>query len=363
IPVGISDPEDNLVVQSVTVWPSGTYDPFTGLVCLTPQNTGMITLIVAATDECGLTGADTTWINVELTDGPVIECPSIPINAFVCGADTVCQSVAITPPDAQVSVSYGWFANGQLCFVADTAGVYQIELIATAACGADTCVITFNVAQGQKPEFSCPPDTQLLLCEPGAICIPVGALPQGAEVTVSPSGTYNAGLVCFQADTAGRYDITVIALTTCGGDTCSFSVDVNFNTPPEITPVGIQGPDTDTLISVCDPGHQEVCLEFTLTDVDSNIVQITVPPFATYDWVDSTVTICFTPDTSGSYDLWLQAADECDTATFDTVFVIIDADSTPSIICLDTVATEFCEPGSVCYPINFAPSSATLSSP
>ena len=54
----------------------------------------------------------------------------------------------------------------------------------------------------------------------------------GATVTVSPIGTYNAGDVCFQADTSGHYVLKVKASTSCGSDSCNLIVDVTLNSHP-----------------------------------------------------------------------------------------------------------------------------------
>jgi len=98
------------------------------------------------------------------------------------------------------------------------------------------------------------------LCAPAEICRPV-SIPVDSVVTVSPIGSYDAGEVCFMADTAGRYEIAVEAHSDCGNASCTFVVNVDMNTPPiaddPTSPL-------DTFLCVSD----EICYQFTGNDID-----------------------------------------------------------------------------------------------
>ncbi|MCH9032355.1 MAG: hypothetical protein IIB00_08870, partial [candidate division Zixibacteria bacterium] len=65
---------------------------------------------------------------------PVVTCPG-PSTVFLCAPDTVCVS-ALTISDREnnvvdTSVSFGSIVGDQICFPADTAGIYTITVIAT----------------------------------------------------------------------------------------------------------------------------------------------------------------------------------------------------------------------------------------
>lgn len=351
--VGISDADGNLDPASVSVWPNGSYNPITGKICLTPPDTGAMAVIISATDYCGLTGADTTWVVANINPSAVITCPSKPINVFLCGPDTVCQMVEISPPEAIVSASFGSFVDGELCFPADTAGIYRIELIASTDCGADTCEIVCVVEQGAIPSFSCPDDTTIFVCGPQTICRPVGVIPSGSVIEVSPIGSYNAGMVCFPVDTSGHYEITISASADCGGDTCVFAVDVVVNTPPTIDPL------PDTAIVVCDLGSEEVCLEVAINDPDQAQLSVRVSAPARYD--AELGAICFTPGATGFYTLWVRATDQCGARVFDTFKVEIISDEIPLINCPDTLDVVFCETTDYCLLVEVNSSLAVLS--
>ncbi|MCH7877925.1 MAG: hypothetical protein IH914_01235, partial [candidate division Zixibacteria bacterium] len=349
-PVGISDADDN--IAGVSVLPFGSYNPISGLVCLTPADTGAIAVIISVVDSCGLIGADTTMVVVTIGPDVSIECPLVPFNVSLCGPDTVRQMITVNPPDAQVTTTFGEYANGQLVFFADTAGTYQISLIAQGGCGVDTCLLTFVVIQGQVPKFNCPADTSIFLCAPAEICRPVGVLPDGANVTILPAGRYQAGMVCFDADTTGRYVITALAQTACGNDSCTFTVDVTINSAPFVTSLA------DTSALMCDLPGVQICRFAPVSDVNGNLLKVNVPAFATYD---ASGQICFTPDTAGTYRLFVEAVDSCGVRVADTFLVEILSVAPALIICPDTVAFEFCFDITQRFGLDITPAEAIVS--
>ncbi len=351
IPVGISDAEYDLL--DVRVLPYGSYDPITGTVCLTPIDTGSIAVIIVATDSCGAVGADTTWITPQIVPQATIACPPDTIDVMLCGADTVCQIIDVSPASSVVSASFGTYANGQLCFFADTSGVYEVALSAGSGCGTDSCNVVFNVVIGGQPAFTCPPPSSEFLCAPGLVRRPVGVITGGAIVTVSPVGSYDAGMVSFNADTAGLYTITTVATSECGSDTCVFEVNVELNAPPTIVAL------PDTSVFICDIGTVEICRTVDANDVRGGIVAYETPSFASFDTLSSS--ICFTPDTAGVYQLWTRVTDSCGISAVDSFTVTVTADVSPVIVCQDTVSVEFCEPVTQCFAVEVGPQSAVLS--
>ncbi|HOP05915.1 MAG TPA: hypothetical protein PLF13_01355, partial [candidate division Zixibacteria bacterium] len=240
----------------------GTIDTLNNQICFTPDVSGNYEFIVEVTDPCGETDADTVVVSITFGQFAAIDCPTEPIDVFLCAADEICQMVDVTPASASVSVSFGSYANGEVCFTADTAGIYEIEMIATESCNADTCLITFNVEIGQAAQIDCPAAASKFLCQASDVCVPVGIQGSGVSVAVSPVGSYSAGSVCFPADTSGHYEIEIIATTDCGIDTCILVRDVTINSAP----IAVDPPSPiDTFM--CATG--QVCYQFEASDADA----------------------------------------------------------------------------------------------
>ena len=289
----------------------GSIDTATNKVCFTPTTGGNYDFIVSVSDSCGATDQDTIRVTVSFGEHAVIDCPTGPINVSLCGAGQVCQALAITPVAATVTTSLGSYAGGQLCFTADTSGTYQIKVIATAACQPpDTCDLTFNVSIGASPQISCPAPQSRFICQPGDNCIPVGVMGAGATVTVTPFGTYNAGNVCFPADSSGHYVLKVKATLPCGSDSCFVTVDVTI----DALPIAVD-PQTPKDTFLCAPA--EICYQFSANDANGGPLSWTKLTGA------GTVTTgglwCFTPITAGSYSVSVIVADSCGRADTTTL--------------------------------------------
>jgi hypothetical protein len=227
----VADPDGLAGIIESMVEGFGTIDTAANRVCFTPGASGDYTFILSATDPCSEVGADTLVISVEVGTAAAIDCPVAPIDVFLCDPGQVCQLLDIVPLGAVVAATYGTYANGELCFTADTAGTYLIRVIAATDCGADTCYLTFNVNIGQPPQIDCPAPGAVFVCDVGdEVCTPVGVVGDNATITLPPFATYSGGNVCFNADTAGHYEIEMIAETACGADTCVIVVDVTLNT-------------------------------------------------------------------------------------------------------------------------------------
>ncbi len=343
----VGDVDGNL--QSVTV-NYGSYDPITATICFTPDTVGVYAITLTAVDSCGETAEGTTLVTV--TTGPAAEitCPIDPFNVFTCEAFQYCIPLEITPPNAQVTPSYGIYENSQLCVDIDTAGWYSIDVIADGPCGSDTCTVAVEVVFGDTPELTCPGDTSVFLCGPSDICRPLTVDPVSAEVTISPIGTYAEGQVCFTADTAGHYVLTAVASDACGEDTCELIVDVSFNTAPTV----MAGPDTSYFQCV----FEEICRPVTIGDVDDNIDSVRVTPLGSYNENESTV--CFTPPGEGTYCLIVTAYDACDETRADTVCITVTTGEYATIECPEPTERHLCESEAICVPLTIEPASAEV---
>ena len=346
--VSVSDVEQNIQTISTNI---GTYHSESGTVCFTPAAAGEYFVITTASDECGRTGVDTTVVTVTTGDAALIVCPEEPIIDTICQKENICYPLTITPLNAVITTSFGEYENGQLCFFPDSSGTYRINVEAVAPCGTDECTIEFIVVIGEAAYVSCPVDTTVFLCDPASICIPVQVTPAYARVTILPTGSYSDGKVCFDADTAGTYLITVIGKTYCGYDTCQTRVEVGFDLPPHVN-AGI-----DTTYFQCQ--FQEVCRPVTITDADNGIDSVKVSPVGYYD--SQSKTICFLPDRIGTQCLTVTAYDECGEKGVDTVCITVTTGLVADIQCpTGPISRRLCDPGQVCFPLTIIPASATI---
>jgi len=317
----------------------GAIDTSLNQICFTPTTAGSYDFVVKVTDPCNEMAFDTVNVLVAFGEVAQITCLEGPVDVALCAADEVCQALTITPTTAVVTTSFGTYSGGQLCFQADTTGTYVITVIADEDCGSDTCQVVFNVDIGQAAQIDCPAASQQFICEPGDVCIPVGVFGTGAVVTVSPIGTHTSGTLCFPADTSGHYEITVIASTTCGTDTCVVVTDVTVNSAP----VAVDPPSpVDTFL--CAPG--QICFQFDASDVDNNLDEWR--RLSGDGTVSTTGLWCFDATGNGSKTVTVEIIDDCGAADTTTLTYNITVNSAP-VVTLPGDETRFlCAPGPVC---------------
>ncbi|MDH3889775.1 MAG: T9SS type A sorting domain-containing protein [candidate division Zixibacteria bacterium] len=185
---------------------------------------------VIATNDIGADTCDFT-VDVTLLFPPVIACPDLPIDEFLCAPGDICIPLVIENSVLPVAVSYGTWADDVLCFNADTAGQYVINLGVSESCGEAFCEVVINVSMGSGPVISCPDEpsvtvdsTDALICEEMMIA---GA--DEVEILVDNQDyqvTWANDTVCFSANVVGSFTATFIAANSCGADTCAVSVTV-----------------------------------------------------------------------------------------------------------------------------------------
>ncbi len=317
----------------------GAIDTAANEVCFTPTADGSYEFVVRVTDNCGATARDTIVVDVTFGEFASISCPSQPINVSLCSVDSVCQLVNITPAGATVTVSQGTYANGELCFYAAASGTYDITVIAEALCSTDTCVVSFNVEIGEAAQIDCPAATELFLCDIDSVCIPVGVVGSGATVTVSPIGNYEAGNLCFLADTAGHYEIEMIASTTCGTDTCLVVADIEINSNPvAVNPTS----PVDTFL--CDPA--QVCYQFGASDIDGgSLVWNRVSGNGT---VTANGLWCFDANADGDYTVVVAVTDSCGAADTTSLTYNVGVNTAPVFAFGNDTTIFQCVPEQVC---------------
>jgi Secretion system C-terminal sorting domain len=341
LPYTVSDPQGLAKLQEALVSGYGTIDTALNKVCFTPASSGTYQFIASVTDSCGASDRDTINVTVTLGVAAQITCPSSPISVSLCTPGQVCAVLPISPASAVVTTSLGTYSAGQLCFTANSTGIYNIRVIATTPCGADTCDLVFNVTLGQAAQITCPPPQNVFLCSAGSVCVPVSIIGPGATVTVSPSGTYSAGTVCFTANASGTYNLQIIASTACGTDTCSLSVNVTIDSAPIAT-----NPPASVDTFLCATAN--ICRQFAASDVNGGT--LTWTRLSGAGTVSSTGLWCFTALSSGAYSVVASVADSCGKA--DTVAMIynVTLNSAP-VLTLGNDTTYFmCAIGMGCKP-------------
>jgi len=338
-----SDPDGNLTSCEVS---PGTLSGDT--VCFTPVE-GANTITLIATDACGEADTAEICVIVEMGDFVQIDCPLDTIDIWLCNAGEVFWPLDIMGDNYQVQTSSGTWHNDSLCFFANTNGLYNIEVIATSECNKDTCYVLFDVLISEEVSITCPSDTTVLLCGPDTRCFQYGVSSNVDSVRVSPPAyIINDSTVCVPLLEAGDSTMTMIADGPCGSDTCTFTVTARFNSPPDVDA------GNDTTFTLCD--LSEICIPFTATDIDTNIVNVTSSLGVVED-----SQVCFTPQDFETYDIIIAAVDECGASDSDTVVVTVNPGGTVNIVCPSDIQYDtICGPTTICDSVTIMPENAQV---
>jgi len=319
----------------------GSLDTVANRVCFTPTGDGDYEFIVSVSDSCGATDLDTINVNVNFGEIAAINCPGDTIDINLCAPDTICQMLDITPTTVTVTTSLGSYNNGQLCFYADTSGIYTSQVVATSGCGADTCQVVFNVNIGAVAQITCPDPANIFMCQADTVCLPVSINGSGVNVSVSPIGSYSAGNICFAADTSGHYELKVVASTNCGSDSCMVVADVEINSPP----VAVNPPASIDSF-VC--SATQVCYQFSSSDINGgSLVWSRLSGIGT---VNAAGLWCFDATGNGSYAVTAMVVDSCGAADTVNMTYNITVDNAPEIAFGNDTTIFLCNIDSVCIP-------------
>ncbi|MDH3938192.1 MAG: T9SS type A sorting domain-containing protein [candidate division Zixibacteria bacterium] len=346
VPISFGDAEDNLVEVLTDV---GYYDESTGEICFVAETSGQYCVSVIAIDDCDLADTLNACVTVDIGEYVQITCPEDTVQAEpICGPETVCVPLDIIGNNYTITTSFGSYAEGELCFQADTAGIYEITVIGTADCNSDTCDILVKVIIPDEATIACPADTAQLFCGPDTLCFDFTVSAATTSVAVSEPAYLSEGMVCVPVLEPGTIEVTMIASSNCNADTCAFTVTATFNSPPSV----VTGPDTT--LTVCEP--YEVCIPFTADDPDDNIIEIS----STHgDIIDNEV--CFTPDGFGIHEVIVSVRDACGEAAYDTTFVNVLSGGSPLIVCPPTTVFDtLCGPDSICITMPISPANAEV---
>lgn len=354
----LSDPNGLSKLTQALVSGPGTIDTAAHKVCFTPTTSGTYQFIVGVTDSCGASDRDTINANVTIGQPAAISCPSGTITKFLCSAGQICQPLTITPAGATVTPSFGAYSGGSLCFQADTSGTYNIRVIASTPCKADTCRLTFAVTINRPPVVNVGSNQNIFQCTAGQICWPVSVTDPDNNIDsvklISGPGVYNGSTICYTPSGSGTSTFVLKAFDHCGATAQgSVNVTVTINSAPTVA-FG-----ADTTLSLCQP--QQVCLNYTVSDPNGlgKITESMVSGFGTIDTANNKV--CFTPTTSGSYQFIVAATDSCGASDRDTIVANVTFGQQAHITPVTSpISVSLCAAGQVCQQLTITPAGATV---
>jgi hypothetical protein len=346
VPIAFGDAEDNLVEVLTDV---GYYDDATGEICFTAESSGLYCVEVIAIDVCGLADTLDACVTVDIGEFVQINCPQDTLPAEpICGPTEVCVPLEIIGNNFTVTSSIGAYGEGELCFPADTAGIYEITVIGIAECNRDTCMVYVEVTIPDEAVITCPADTALLTCGPDTICLDYTVSASVEMISVTEPAYLSENQVCVPILEAGSLEITMIATSICNSDSCSFTVIADFNSPPEI----VSGPDTS--LTVCEP--YEVCIPIIYSDVDDNIIEVS----SSHGQIVEDE-VCFTPADFGIHTVVVSVRDACGETAYDTTIVTILPGGSPLIVCPPTTVYDtLCTADSICITMPISPGDAIV---
>jgi len=100
---------------------------------------GLMTLL-----SCGLVAGQSVPPENPDLEAPLVDCPRRPVIAFLCESGEVCVPLGIEHADS-VHTSNGAWQEGELCFLADSAGAYGFTVTAFSWGGQQYCDLTVVV--------------------------------------------------------------------------------------------------------------------------------------------------------------------------------------------------------------------------
>jgi hypothetical protein len=349
IPIEANDIDNNLMDVVTNL---GTYNEVTGEVCFTPDTSGRYCFEVIAIDECF--DADTTEFCLVVEGGNWVDilCPEAPIDTSICEPGEVCVAVDVNGVGYTITTAgNATWSDGLLCFDVTGSGTYVDTLYGDSDCNSDMCIVTLNVTIPDPVAITCPPADTVLACDDTNLAYAFTVTgPYDSVVVTSPEGaTIQNDSVFFTATAPGAYMISLTAVGLCNEATCNTEIVVDFNSNPQM----IAPPDT-TMVACELP---EICLTIDTSDVDGNLVEVTVNVGEITDnqW-------CYTPTDFGVDTIIFTAVDACGAIDADTTLVTLTLGGTAFIEPILDQEFDLCAADTVCVLHNgYSPPSSQIS--
>ncbi len=233
-----------------------------------------------------------------------------------------------------------------VCFPADTSGIYEIIATATDTCGtavSDTTYVTVNL--NRPPVANAGADFSRYLCQISPVCFGVSFSDPDNNLAstqlISGPGTLNNGQICFTPSMPGAYTFVIKATDSCGlTDRDTVVVNIGLNAPPVAT-----NPSPIT-IAQCTPA--QLCYTFTASDPNGGSLTWT------HIYGAGTITpsgqFCFTPTATGSYSAVVVVSDSCGSKDTTTITYNVTLNAPPVAIDPSSPVTlSLCSSQQVCY--------------
>ena len=333
--------------------------PVTGYYEYTPPEEGSFDVTFVADDGHGETVYATKTYNVYFNQLPIITNGGAVVDVWAVGEEVTYDVDATDPEDDAITFSLlsgdGIIDenSGLLSFTPQTTGTFEFEVAAADSCGSVTTTITFRVAV--EITLECPEYQSEFICGPETLCYPIGGIPEGSTITVEPPSAwfdYETGSVCFYTNCSVEKDLKVIVRSSgkedyCPEgtvDSCMFTVSVTLNSNPLV----MLPPDESRWL--CNP--EEICIPVGISDIDNNIVDISIEilPQGVYmeQYDEIAGTICFTPQYSGLHTIYVTALDACDSTDVDSIKIDVTINSAPTVTCPENTELLVCDLSEIC---------------
>jgi PKD repeat protein len=313
-----------------------------GKLCIYADTSGVYSTVLVAANACG---ADTCVISAEITVGqlPTIDCPKKVWVFDACAGSRICAPLAVTGADSVVA-GFGSWSGDSLCFAADTAGTYRILVQAFGKCGVTPCEVMAQVNFISKPIINAQTIPMITKCGPGQVCVDFEIT--GADSVKVTGGVWSEGKLCFQANSSRTFMFDIVATNLCGSTQLTeFAVPVTIKEKPIIS----CPPLVDSIFTVC--RGDSICLPVPITGAESVSTGLG-------NWTDGR--LCFVPDSSGFYQISVEAMDSCGVSAC-TVGVTVQVKSKPRIkVAQGPIRIEACFPRLLRVPVEVVDANQVL---
>ncbi|MCP4569569.1 MAG: T9SS type A sorting domain-containing protein, partial [FCB group bacterium] len=299
---------------------------------------------------------DSFSVTVTFNQPPVASCPANETVSELCGPTEVCvgpfSATDADNPIVSETVDFSTLSSGQVCFTADTAGIYAITYTVTDSCGAvDECQTLVTVEFTNRPPIAtCPGEQTLFVCDLTDITVPGFSCFDPDDNLIScevDNGTLVGNEVTF-TPVVGNNFITLTATDNCGETHfCQTKIVVSLNQTPVC-----DLPEGGTYF-VC--GDTTFSFPVSATDPDGNLNGCAkISGNGTFDGSNWT----FTTSGPGTYSATFECSDNCGLTCSGTVNIIVNYNRAPEASCPGTVAIykavleEICVAGFECIDLD-----------
>ncbi len=367
IQVHASDPDGDVLTYTLLSGP-GSINATTGLLQYTPTGEGIFSFSVEVRDRCA---ADTAIIvdTIKLNQKPYFAWTDSTF--YLCSADEICTVLRGIDPeglDMEIRLEDGdgtltrlSDSTAELCFMpADVDSATYVFVVCVAdRCPADAITeqtaawpvcyrdtLHLTVVINRPPQLTCPEGIDLGNCHSEG-CFEISAIdPEGGPLTyeiLSNNATIDGSTICVMGEEDSLLVVVRVVDDCDNADTCSIPVKRGIGHPPYVTL------PNDFSMSICQ--SEQICFEAFADDQDLDLATV-VTNFGTYDPNDNR--ICFTADTTGTYEIILTATDQCGSMDTDTILVTVTVNQTPTVEFSQTLDSAICITGELCYDLNIA---------